>query len=80
MMKFAAFVRDDVRERGQEALELTLPFDQREVLLRNADYVKRSLGLQDFAVHDPQDPSAPGPDDKKTAALPGKPTIFAYKD
>jgi hypothetical protein len=78
-MKFAAFVGADVRERGTEALELSLPFDQRDVLQQNLAYIKRSLGIKELSVHDPSDPSAPGPEDKKNAALPGKPSIFPFK-
>jgi len=36
-------------------------------------------GLVELSLHDPSDPAAPGPADKKKTSKPGKPSIFHYK-
>ncbi|KAF1332214.1 Leucine-trna ligase, partial [Globisporangium splendens] len=78
VMQFAAFVKSEAAIRGQEALELRMPFDQMDVLVANKVYLIRSLDLEDiqFFYVDDEIPSA---DTKKVEmASPGKPTIHLY--
>ena len=77
-LKFAAYVRDDFKERGAEALELTLPYDQKAIVLDNLDYVLKSVGLEELSVHNLSEPDVPGESKKKQNALPGKPEIALY--
>ncbi|KAF1332319.1 Leucine-trna ligase, partial [Globisporangium splendens] len=78
VMQFAAFVKSEVALRGQEALELRMPFDQKDVLEANKAYLVGSLELEDiqfFYVGG----EIPGADAKKVeAASPGKPSIHLY--
>lgn len=77
-LKFAAYVRDDFKDRGAEALELTLPYDQKAVLLDNLDYVLKSVGLEELSIFNLSEPNVPGPDNKKKGVLPAKPEIALY--
>jgi leucyl-tRNA synthetase len=78
VMQFAAFVKSEAAIRGQEALELRMPFDQKDVLASNKAYLVGSLELEDiqFFYVDEEIPSA---DAKKLeTASPGKPAINLY--
>jgi leucyl-tRNA synthetase len=77
-MKVAAFVRDEVSERGRDALEVTLAFDQKEVLRANLEYIAKSLGLREILIFDVKE-TAPGPDAKKALAMPNRPGFHAYR-
>nr|CCA14882.1 LeucyltRNA Synthetase (Cterminal region) LeucyltRNA Synthetase (Central region) LeucyltRNA Synth putative [Albugo laibachii Nc14] len=79
VMQFAAFVRSETEVRGKEAMELCMPYNQKEVLEANKLYITRSLELEHvdfFYVNEdlPQNADAK----KVEAALPGKPSIFLY--
>ncbi|KAJ0409575.1 hypothetical protein ATCC90586_010086 [Pythium insidiosum] len=78
VMQFAAFVKDEASVRGQEALELRMPYDQKAVLESNKLYIVRSLELEDIAFFSTSD-EIPGVDEKKLeTASPGKPAIHLY--
>ncbi|RHY87939.1 hypothetical protein DYB35_007506, partial [Aphanomyces astaci] len=50
VMQFASFVKADAELRGQDAIELSMPFDQKAVLESNKLYLLKSLDLQDISV------------------------------
>lgn len=79
VMKFAALRQQEVKTLGADALEDSLAYDQKAILETNLDYITKSLGLAELSLHDPSDPAAPGPADKKKTSKPGKPSIFHYK-
>eukprot|EP00624_Nannochloropsis_granulata_P004260 evm.model.NODE_31361_length_2425_cov_17.246597.1 len=79
VMKFAALRQQEVKTLGADALEDALAYDQKAILETNLDYITKSLGLVELSLHDPSDPAAPGPADKKKTSKPGKPSIFHYK-
>jgi len=78
VMQFAAWIRDEIKDRGQEAMDMSLPFNQTEVLQSNLDYLKKSICLEDVAVYNLSDPSVPGPDNKKALAGPGQPYLYCH--
>ena len=43
LMPFVQQVKDNVAAKGAEALQLSLPFDERETLMINLNYLVRSL-------------------------------------
>lgn len=78
VMQFAAFVKEEASVRGQEALELRMPYDQKAVLESCKLYLVRSLELQDIAFYYVNE-EIPGVDAKKLeTATPGKPAIHLY--
>ncbi|TMW63632.1 hypothetical protein Poli38472_002573 [Pythium oligandrum] len=78
VMQFAAFVKDEAIVRGQEALDLSMPYDQKAVLESNKLYLLRSLDLEDITFYYVGD-EIPGADEKKLElAAPGKPAIHLY--
>jgi len=74
VMSFVAAVRDDVKIRGLAAFELLMPFDETQVLRSNADFIRRSLELQQIFIYTSTDTSIPDPSDKRDSAAPGKPS------
>jgi len=74
IMSFVAAVRDDVKIRGSAAFELSMPFDETQVLRNNADFIRRSLELQQIFIYTSTDTNAPDPADKRDSAAPGKPS------
>jgi leucyl-tRNA synthetase len=78
VMQFAAFVKSEASLRGQEALELQMPFNQKDVLASNKAYLVGSLELEDIQFFDVAD-EIPNADAKKLeTATPGKPAIHLY--
>ncbi|DBA01193.1 TPA: hypothetical protein N0F65_002328 [Lagenidium giganteum] len=78
VMQFAAFVKAEAELRGKDALELSLPFDQKDVLALNKLFLLRSLELEDIAFYDAGE-EIPNVDAKKLeTASPGKPAIYLY--
>jgi len=78
-MPFAAMViKQDVKERGKEALELELPFDEAGMLKDLQDVVQQQLGVTSIEIIDFDDEHPIVDDSKRSAALPGKPQIVLY--
>jgi hypothetical protein len=44
-MKFGTFVLKDVKVRGMEALQLTMPFDERELLRNFQSNMSKEFGV-----------------------------------
>lgn len=80
LLQFGAFMRDEARERGKEALAAELTFDQRAILEENAEYVRRSLLLTAVSCCSADGEAAAAVRDKKKAdaAVPGKPTYHFF--
>jgi len=78
IMTLVALMPERVKAEGPSALELTIPFDQREVLARDGfELIREGLGLTTLHVHSSSDQSAPDIEGKKSQAVPGKP-IFTF--
>lgn len=81
VMQLAAFTKNEAELRGVEALELKMPYDQRDILETNVAYLKQSLELVELEFLYVEDLSL---DDEKAdklkmaAAAPGKPSILLY--
>ncbi|KAH9133181.1 hypothetical protein LEN26_007144, partial [Aphanomyces euteiches] len=80
VMQFASFVKADAELRGQEAIELSMPYDQKAVLESNKLYLLKTLELQEILFfYVDGGVSIEGSDPKKIeVAAPGKPTIYLY--
>lgn len=73
-------LQEDLFERGLDALETKIPFDEREVLTQHIDFITRGLNLTNVTVeHQSADAVAKATPGTKIA-VPGKPTaIFSHK-
>jgi len=80
-LPFASFVMNkEVKSRGKEALELQLPFDERQMLADVAEAIKSQLGLNTLDVADAAEEHLAGGDRERAAAGPGTPQIFFTAD
>ncbi|GAB4839099.1 hypothetical protein Ancab_028627 [Ancistrocladus abbreviatus] len=57
-MPFLRFKKDETLKLGVQALDLSLPFGEVEVLSENLDLIKRQLGLEHVEVLSASDPDA----------------------
>ncbi len=71
VMPFVQFTKERVEKVGEQALDLTLDFDERSVLEDNAGYVAGSLGLEGFEVRF----SESGGDKMQEECRPGAPYV-----
>jgi len=65
-----------VAQEGSSAMSLDIPYDEKVLLEGQEEYIKRTLiGTQRVRVFLATDSSAPGPETKKQAAVPMKPSF-----
>ena len=76
MMQFASFTIGEYKERGLEAFELKVPFDEAVILHNLTPYVLQELALEELKIEGKHE----GNDNQqlRDAALPGKPQFFFY--
>jgi len=82
VMQFCSFIHDYATEIGLDALDDSLPFDQKDVLDESREYLANSIIAGVTIVVEVVDlakfPDAPGPDKKKQLASPGKPSLYLH--
>lgn len=80
IMQFASFVRNEANEIGEEALELSMPYCQQEILEGSLEYLKAQLAVKDLTIVNlDSDSDIPELPDRATSnATPGKPYLFMY--
>jgi len=76
IMQFAAWIKKEVLDRGPEAMDVDLPFNQKEVLESNIQYLTASLDLSSVRIFNLSEDNVPGPENKKLLAGPGQPFLF----
>eukprot|EP01022_Parablepharisma_sp_SALTPOND_P024878 TRINITY_DN559_c0_g1_i1.p1 TRINITY_DN559_c0_g1~~TRINITY_DN559_c0_g1_i1.p1 ORF type:complete len:1122 (+),score=167.37 TRINITY_DN559_c0_g1_i1:4398-7763(+) len=76
-IKFGTFCAERAKEVGKEAFETVLPFDEKELLTKNMEFLALDIAVPVIEVYDITDPC---PYDQfkesKKKATPGKPEIF----
>jgi len=89
LMQFGKFMYEEAagnekkgeKGRGLEALAITLPFDQKQLLEENALYLAKSLDLASLSFHNVEDGEVPGDKkkyEKETSFGPGQPAYHFY--
>ena len=82
LLKVAAFIVAEVKDRGESALQAKMPFDELTVLEENKGYIGKMLGLESIEFFHARDADAKVFEGAKAgtreAALPGAPTIVGY--
>jgi leucyl-tRNA synthetase len=78
MMQFGAFMKNEALDRGVNALDSVLDFDQKDILEENAAYIKDTLNLTAVAFYniEAEESTLPGDKKKRDAAVPGKPVML----
>lgn len=68
-MHFIASIKEDFKKQGKSALNLQLPFDEKNLIEENSDFIKESLELKklEVSIFDSQD--------GKSKIKPGSPSI-----
>jgi leucyl-tRNA synthetase len=81
VMPYISHIKEEVASRGVQALEVTLPFDEMELLRTNQNYIAESLGLKSvlFFAADAPDGQTPETLAQRSHAEPGKAAIFFHK-
>ena len=76
MMQFASFTVNDYKERGLEAFELKVPFDEGVLLTHITPYLLQELSLEEVKIENKHE----GEDNKqlRDLALPGRPQFYFY--
>lgn len=75
-MQFASFMKNEVGEVGSMAMELQLPFDQKEILELNLDYIKSQLNLSSLDIIKADDEGNEIPERVSENVTPGKPYLW----
>ena len=78
-MQFASFVKREVEEVGTQAMDTTLPFDQKAILQGSESYIKSQLNLTaiDFILLGTEEETAANvPEKNSQNVTPGKPVLW----
>lgn len=76
-MQFASFVKKEVEEVGAAAMDVQLPFDQKDILVECKKYIMTQLNMSSLdIVNLDTDTDADVPDNKAELATPGKPYLW----
>jgi len=75
---FIAFMLDEVKRRGPEALDLGLPFNELDLLRDNVKQIVKGLDLKEVKVLSALDAASPGSAKHREEATPGKPGFYAF--
>lgn len=81
-MKNAAFMIGEAKQVGkEEALELSIPFDEIEIMKQNMKFMFEELKMEEITFRTSEesiDDLAPTAKNARDGAMPGKPTAFFY--
>mmetsp|Transcript_96334 Transcript_96334/g.220889 ORF Transcript_96334/g.220889 Transcript_96334/m.220889 type:complete len:533 (+) Transcript_96334:1805-3403(+) len=81
VMPFASFVvQTEVKARGRDALELSLPFDEASMLTEVVDVIKKQLDLQGVDIQSSDTAHEKDSTTMREAAQPAKPAIYFWAD
>lgn len=78
LMQFGAFMRDEAKERGPDALATEMAFDQKSIIQENALFVKKALDLVEVSIFNVEEGNVPGDKKKYEGAVPGKPAYMFF--
>eukprot|EP00607_Mallomonas_marina_P007653 CAMPEP_0182422418 /NCGR_PEP_ID=MMETSP1167-20130531/8097_1 /TAXON_ID=2988 /ORGANISM="Mallomonas Sp, Strain CCMP3275" /LENGTH=1133 /DNA_ID=CAMNT_0024600465 /DNA_START=65 /DNA_END=3466 /DNA_ORIENTATION=- len=78
LMQFGAFMRDEAKERGPDALASEMAFDQKAILQENSVYITKALELTGVKFYNVEDSDVPGDKKKMDTAVPGKPAYHFF--
>ena len=77
---FLDLVKEEFTKRGAGALQLTSLFEELPLLKTHNEFLRRAVGLKELSVYAAEEASAPGPEQKKLVAQPGKPSVYVYHE
>merc|ERR1711937_28927 len=76
-MPFASFVvKEELKGRGREALDLQLPFDEATMLEELGFIIRKQLGIPEITIADAVEEDPRDTTKKAANAVPGKPQII----
>jgi leucyl-tRNA synthetase len=78
-MQFASFIKKEVEDVGSMAMDVQLPFDQKEILLASDGYIKSQLNVTELDIinlRDTEGAAADVPERTKENVSPGKPVLW----
>jgi len=75
-MTFVATLKAEFKIMHEDALQSTIPFDEKELLTDLNTYISKELGDVHVSVFSADDESAPEAASKRNFAKPGRPLIF----
>jgi len=75
MMGFVGELADKVKTEGDKAIDFVVPFDEKEFLETQIDYIKAQLNLISVQVFSGEDEKAIDPEKKKQSAYPLEPSF-----
>lgn len=74
---FASYqMKEEVKLRGPSALDLSMPFDEKELIELYSSYLKRSIGVKNLTVMLKEESADSTMPQKKDLATPGKPLVI----
>lgn len=77
-MQFASFAYKDYEIRGLDALELNLPFDERNLLEKIEGYARSQLGIDELLIRSSNETIVEDKSQLRESAVPGRPQFFFF--
>jgi leucyl-tRNA synthetase len=75
-MQFVSFMKREVEDVGEMAMDIKCPFDQSAILNESLSYIKSQIGIGELSVGSVEDAELKVPDKVSQNVLPGKPALW----
>ncbi|KAL9187996.1 hypothetical protein ACHAXT_006374 [Thalassiosira profunda] len=75
-MQFVSFMKREVEEVGEVAMDIKCPFDQMSILSESMAYIKSQLNLEDLDIGKVDDAELAVPERTSQNVTPGKPVLW----
>ena len=75
-MQFVSFMKKEVDDVGEMAMDTTSPFDQLAIMNESLAYIKSQLNLEEVSAGRVDDPELAVPDKIAGNVMPGKPVLW----
>lgn len=77
---FVDLVKEEFDKRGESAFQLTSLFEELPFLKQHLDFLQRAVGVKLLEIYEAESKESPGPEQKKSVAQPGKPSVYVFHD
>lgn len=78
LMQFAAYIKQQSDTIGPSALDTSMAYDEKAILLDSVEYIRVVLGMDTLSIHTVGEENCPGNEKSWANATPGNPVLYLF--